>query len=222
LKRLLLPIVAALAASVLPAQASQAAVQPPSKPAVQIEPSKALGLRVGSGLASSPHPYAALRALSSIEQASLLLAYPLQVKGPKTTAKPVTALKCGDKGAYGPCPERCFWPKVTYSMRFTIPKPGKNITVTLGQMWMKMRWCNDGINHSYRFKITSRGGWITYPNAEYTGNDKLPMHNLGWEVRGAVRHHIKFDAGPVHITLNPCTQIRGGYVGWLSRKSCKL
>jgi hypothetical protein len=93
---------------------------------------------------------------------------------------------------------------------------------TEGETWMQLNWCGSG------GKITSHslgvhGGKTLSVGFTYDGVAGTGGFNAGWEYREYVEFKFYVGIGPIHQTLNPCMQIRGGATGKYSeQKTCTL
>jgi hypothetical protein len=93
---------------------------------------------------------------------------------------------------------------------------------TEGATWMQLNWCGSG-GHITSHSLGTHGGKTLSPGFTYEGIQGTGGLNAGWEYREYVEFKFYVGIGPIHMTLNPCMQIRGGATGLYSeQKSCNL
>lgn len=93
---------------------------------------------------------------------------------------------------------------------------------TEGSTWMQLNWCGSG-GHITSHSLGTHGGLSQSLGFSYDGVVGTGGLNAGWEYRQYVEFKFIANIGPLHQTLNPCMQIRGGATGLKSLwKSCNL
>jgi hypothetical protein len=93
---------------------------------------------------------------------------------------------------------------------------------TEGATWMQLNWCGSG-GHITSHSLGVHGGKTLGPGFSYEGIAGTGGLNVGWEYREYVEFKFYVGIGPIHMTLNPCMQIRGGATGLYSeQRSCNL